>query len=167
MKISFNNLNFNIIKTSQKVKTNFPAFCGNNQDNFEMSIGYVNDIHGQTNNMIRILSGFKGDLRLSAGDINTGNEKSKPSNMAGIQFLNIAKMHATAIGNHEMDTTQADLYDSLQHYNGQVLISNMHIHLFLNSHFLVLLLFLAHKILLDILFSLTTHTIPYFLLFFV
>ena len=49
----------------------------NEFDTFEMSIGYVNDIHGQTNNMLRILSGIKGDLRLSAGDNDIGDEKNK------------------------------------------------------------------------------------------
>ena len=45
------------------------------KDTFEMSIGYVNDEHGQTNNMMRILSGLKGDLKLSAGDNDIGDEK--------------------------------------------------------------------------------------------
>ena len=44
-------------------------------DTFEMSIGYVNDLHGQTNNMLRVLSGIKGDLKLSAGDNDIGDEK--------------------------------------------------------------------------------------------
>ena len=43
-------------------------------DTFEMSVGYVNDEHGQTNNMMRILSGLKGDLRVSAGDNDIGDE---------------------------------------------------------------------------------------------
>ena len=43
-------------------------------DKFEMSVGYVNDEHGQTNNMMRILSGLKGDLRVSAGDNDIGDE---------------------------------------------------------------------------------------------
>ena len=38
------------------------------EDSFEMTLGYVNDIHGQTNNMMRILTGLKGDLKVSAGD---------------------------------------------------------------------------------------------------
>ena len=49
-------------------------------DTFELSIGYVNDIHGQTNNMTRILSGIKGDLNLSGGDNNIGDEKNKAVN---------------------------------------------------------------------------------------
>ena len=47
-----------------------------NKDSFELSIGYINDTHGQTNNMMRILSGIKGDLRLSAGDNSIGNEEN-------------------------------------------------------------------------------------------
>ena len=46
-------------------------------DTFELKVGYINDIHGQTNNMMRILSGLNGDLRLSAGDNDIGDEKIK------------------------------------------------------------------------------------------
>ncbi len=96
-----------------------------NQDCFEMSIGYVNDTHGQTNNMMRILSGLKGDLRLSAGDNDIGDEKNKAIHKATYKFLNIAGVTATALGNHEMDATQADLIDSMKDYNGDVLTINM------------------------------------------
>ena len=56
------------------------------QDSFEMSIGYVNDTHGQTNNMMRILSGIKGDLKLSAGDNDIGDEKNKAVHRATMKF---------------------------------------------------------------------------------
>ena len=46
-------------------------------DSFQMSVGYVNDIHGQTNNQLRILSGLEGDIRLSGGDDQIGNEKNR------------------------------------------------------------------------------------------
>ena len=96
-----------------------------NQDKFEISIGYVNDTHGQTNNMMRILSGLKGDLKLSAGDNDIGDEKNKAIHRATYKFLNIADVKATALGNHEMDATQADLIDSLKEYKGDVLTLNM------------------------------------------
>ncbi len=95
------------------------------KDSFDISIGYVNDAHGQTNNMMRILSGLSGDLVVSAGDNDIGDEKNKPIHRATIKFLNLGKIQATALGNHEMDTTQADLIDSLKEYNGDILTINM------------------------------------------
>lgn len=94
------------------------------KDSFEMSIGYVNDTHGQSNNMMRILSGLDGDLKLSAGDNDIGDEKNKPIHNVTMKFLNLADIKATALGNHELDTTQADLIDSLKGFNGDVLAVN-------------------------------------------
>ena len=95
------------------------------QDRFELSIGYVNDTHGQTNNMMRILSGLEGDIVLSAGDNDIGDEKNKTVHKVTYKFLNIGKVLATALGNHEMDSTQKDLIESLNDYNGDVLTINM------------------------------------------
>ncbi len=95
------------------------------KDTFEMSIGYVNDEHGQTNNMMRILSGLKGDLKLSAGDNDIGDEKNKAVHRATMKFLNLANISATALGNHEMDTTQADLIDSNEDFKGDILAVNV------------------------------------------
>ena len=133
-------MNFNIQPNSFKLpKIQFRAnnTTGNNginkeselernpkQDSFEMSIGYVNDTHGQTNNMMRILSGIKGDLKLSAGDNDIGDEKNKAVHRATMKFLDIAGITATALGNHELDTTQEDLIDSLDDFNGDVLAAN-------------------------------------------
>lgn len=115
-------MNFNI----PQLNINIPkvAFKGNEQrplvpqtkpipnDSFELSVGYVNDTHGQTNNMIRILSGLKGDLKLSAGDNDIGDEKNKTIHKATAKFLNLAEIKATAFGNHDLDTTQADFVDT-------------------------------------------------------
>ena len=95
------------------------------KDTYEISVGYVNDAHGQTNNMLRILSGLEGDLVLSAGDNDIGDEKNKAVHRATFKFLNLGKIAATALGNHEMDTTQEDLIDSLKDYNGDILTINM------------------------------------------
>ena len=97
-------------------------------DTFEMSIGYVNDIHGQTNNMMRILSGLKGDLRLSAGDNDIGDEKNQAVHKATNTFLNLANIKATALGNHEFDTTQADFVEHSKIFNGDVLSANLKKH---------------------------------------
>ena len=74
-------------------------------DSFELSVGYVNDTHGQTNNMMRILSGLKGDIVLSGGDNDIGDEKNKTIHDATIQFLNmfcfLNKVHIIAYQNNK------------------------------------------------------------------
>ena len=130
MNINKIGLAFNNFKAAGSVYQNQPT--QKNQptkpiakDSYEISIGYVNDAHGQTNNMLRILSGLDGDLVLSAGDNDIGDEKNKAIHKATFKFLNIGNIVATALGNHEMDTTQEDLIDSLKEYNGDILTINM------------------------------------------
>ena len=94
-------------------------------DTFELSVGYVNDIHGQTNNMLRILGGLRGDLRLSGGDNTIGDESNKHINRSVMKFLNLADIKATALGNHELDTTQLDFVDTASEYKGAVLAANI------------------------------------------
>ena len=95
------------------------------EDSFEMTLGYVNDIHGQTNNMMRILTGLKGDLKVSAGDNDIGDEKNTKTHIATTKFLNLANIKATALGNHEFDTKQTDFAHTIQNYNGNVLTVNL------------------------------------------
>ena len=96
-----------------------------NQDTFELKIGYVNDLHGQTNNMMRILSGIKGDIILSGGDNDIGDEKNRHVHDATAKFLNLAGVNATALGNHEMDTKQGDLKETASKFNGNILAINI------------------------------------------
>lgn len=96
-----------------------------NDDTFELKIGYVNDLHGQTNNMMRILSGIKGDIILSGGDNDIGDEKNRPVHDATARFLNLAGVNATALGNHEMDTMQGDLKYTASKFNGDILAINI------------------------------------------
>lgn len=96
-----------------------------NSDSFEMTIGYVNDLHGQTNNMMRILSGLKGDLVLSAGDNDIGDEKNRAVHDATAKFLNLAKVRGTALGNHEMDTLQSDLEETSKKLDGDIYALNI------------------------------------------
>lgn len=94
-------------------------------DKFELSIGYVNDLHGQTNNMMRILSGIKGDLILSGGDNDIGDEKNRLVHDATAKFLNLAGVRGTALGNHEMDTMQGDLKETASKFNGDFFAINL------------------------------------------
>jgi len=121
--LKFNHLPFKSQKQEKPQKKGLISKSAN--DTFEMSVGYVNDIHGQTNNMMRILSGIKGDLRLSGGDNDIGDEKNQPVHKATTKFLNTANIQATALGNHEFDTTQEDFVKSLKNYNGDILSVNL------------------------------------------
>ena len=95
------------------------------KDSFELKIGYVNDLHGQTNNMMRILSGIKGDIILSGGDNDIGDEKNRHVHDATAKFLNLAGVRGTALGNHEMDTKQGDLKETASKFNGDILAINI------------------------------------------
>lgn len=75
------------------------------------SIFYINDIHGRASNMEKITSASKDfdefvpqnidKLKLSSGDTMLGHDEKL--NKAANKFLNINKIMATAIGNHELD----------------------------------------------------------------
>ena len=132
MNIKLSTINYNIFKVpfrgekKSKVNNNSPLEKSPQNDKFEISIGYVNDTHGQTNNMMRILSGLKGDLRLSAGDNDIGDEKNQSIHKATAKFLNLANIKASALGNHEMDSTQEDLINNISNFNGDYLAVNFH-----------------------------------------
>ena len=93
-------------------------------DSFELSVGYINDAHGQANNMMRILSGLKGDLKLSAGDNDIGDEKNSAIHKATAKFLNLAGVKASAFGNHELDTTQVDFVNNMKITDAKILSVN-------------------------------------------
>lgn len=119
-----NPYNFSFKKQSQTPsKTNLEK--SPDKDTFNLSIGYINDLHGQTNNMIRILSGIKGDLVLSAGDNVIGDEKNRTVHDATVKFLNLAGVKGTALGNHEMDTMQGDLRETSEKLDGDIFAINI------------------------------------------
>ncbi len=135
--MNFNIPKFNINLSQVTFKSNRKATLNNQStnvkpvnikpiqnDTFEMSVGYINDTHGQTNNMMRILSGIKGDLRLSAGDNDIGDEKNQGVRNATTTFLNIAGIKASALGNHELDTNQKDCIDAIDRFDGDFLSIN-------------------------------------------
>ncbi len=122
--LQFNNYKFSFRKSEKTSGTNSLEKTPS-KDSFELSVGYVNDLHGQTNNMMRILSGLKGDLILSGGDNDIGDEKNRHVHDATAEFLNLAGVRATALGNHEMDTKQGDLQETAKKYNGDILAINL------------------------------------------
>ena len=130
MNLNIQPINFNI--QNVRFKSNPISNLSNNQnlerspekDSFEMSVGYVNDTHGQVNNMMRILSGIKGDLKLAGGDIDIGDEKNEAIHYATTKFLNIADIKATVLGNHEIDMNQKSCIDAINRFNGDLLAIN-------------------------------------------
>ena len=130
MNFRVQNLNINIpritFSSNENKRFNYQPtnFKSIPNDSFELSVGYINDTHGQTNNMMRILSGIKGDLRLSGGDNDIGDEKNIGVHKATTAFLNLAKIRASVLGNHELDTSQADCINSIKNYNGEMLSIN-------------------------------------------
>ena len=129
MNLNIPKINFNIpnqIFRGAKYNYQSPSFKSDDSkgDTFELSIGYINDTHGQVNNMMRILSGLKGDIKLSAGDNDIGDEKNKAIHHATAKFLNLADIKASAFGNHELDTTQSDFMDTLKFMKTKILAIN-------------------------------------------
>ena len=74
---------------------------------------------------MRILSGINGDIILSGGDNDIGDEKNRHVHDATAKFLNLAGVYATALGNHEMDTKQGDLKETASKFNGSILAINI------------------------------------------
>ena len=124
-KFNINNIKFTFKSNENKSFNSFQTKINPiPNDSFELSVGYVNDVHGQTNNMMRILSGIKGDLRLSAGDNDIGDEKNIGIHKATSAFLNLAKIKASALGNHELDTNQVECINAIKNFDGDVLSIN-------------------------------------------
>lgn len=127
--IKFNPINYIPrvnFKASQALAPQNAPISKQKNDSFELSVGYVNDIHGQTNNQLRILSGIQGDIRLSAGDDQIGNQNNHSVNKATIDFLGAANIIARALGNHEMDTSLQDFCDLNKGHKTQVLAVNFY-----------------------------------------
>ncbi len=130
MNLNIQPINFNI--QNVRFKSNPITVPSNNsnlerspeKDSFEMSVGYVNDTHGQANNMMRILSGIKGDLKLAGGDIDIGDEKNEGIHNVATKFLNIADIKASVLGNHEIDMDQKSCIEAIKRFNGEMLAIN-------------------------------------------
>ncbi|MGD9580328.1 MAG: bifunctional UDP-sugar hydrolase/5'-nucleotidase [Vampirovibrionia bacterium] len=88
----------------------------NKSGDVRTAIWYINDTHGQLSKMDRMKTSsdvfdknFKRKksvdaLKLSAGDVLSGNNVER--NTLWIKFLNMIKLDASAIGNHELDSEE-------------------------------------------------------------
>lgn len=84
----------------------------NNQQNqnTKLSIGYINDFHGQIPKMEKVITPMqKYDVRLTGGDIFLGHNYTRNKGIA--KFMELANIDLSAIGNHDVDMTQKELYD--------------------------------------------------------
>ncbi len=95
------------------------------KDNFKLSIGYINDFHGQLTKMERtILPLQKYDLRVSGGDNYLGDEKNEAMNKGVQKYLNIANIDATPVGNHEVDMHQKSFMEVTKDLKAKMLNVN-------------------------------------------
>ena len=101
--------------------------------NNKLSIFHINDLHGQTDNIGSILNASKkfdsedsvgvDRLKLSAGDNICGSDLKKNATIAGL--LNCIKIDASAVGNHEFDSTATGFEDFINRTNTDFVSSNL------------------------------------------
>ena len=120
--MNINNYNFpsNIRDKRFQKKANVPSQTQSNKNNSvqnrqygyvnqpaKLSIGYINDFHGQLTKMERTILPLKGaDIRVTGGDTLLGDERNVSLNKGVVKFLNIADYEASPVGNHELDMDQ-------------------------------------------------------------
>ena len=111
------------------IKAQNPA--GNNN----LSIFYINDIHGQTNKMRYILNASKnydtfvkshpeiGSIKISSGDICIGSDAG--IGMAATQFKNELGLDVETLGNHEFDSDPDEFMKHILNSKAKLVITNM------------------------------------------
>ncbi len=107
-----------------------PARSGG--QNSRLSIFYLNDLHGQTDNLHSMLIASRNfddkntgadKLKLSGGDNFAGGDVKK--NLMVASFLNVMNIDATAVGNHEFDAGTGFLDDFIRNSKAEFLSSNV------------------------------------------
>ena len=97
-------------------------------------IFYINDIHGQIPKMERLVTASMAfdkfvkskdtdTFKVSAGDIMLGEDK--PTNKCAINFMNLAGISLSTIGNHELDKGIKPFKEFLQNSKTQFLGTNL------------------------------------------
>lgn len=97
-------------------------------------IFYINDVHGQVPKMERLVSASEAfdtfvknrgtdTFKVSAGDIMLGEHS--PTNKTAINFLNMAGITLSTIGNHEMDKGFSSFKEFIKKSKTQFLGTNM------------------------------------------
>lgn len=91
----------------------------------KLSIGYINDFHGQLTKMERTIIPLKNtDIRVTGGDTLLGDERNIPLNKGVVKFLNLAGYAAAPVGNHELDMDQKTFMQLTQKLNTKLLAAN-------------------------------------------
>ena len=91
-----------------------------------VSVGYVNDLHGQLSNMQRIHSAFREnnyDFKFSGGDNSLGANKEMA--LAVDKFMDRENFDASCLGNHEFDVDEVPLIENLSHTKMKYLGANI------------------------------------------
>jgi len=90
-----------------------------------ISVGYVNDFHGQISNMERLHTAFRNhnfDFKFAAGDNGIGSKNE--NNIAVDKFMDREKFDASCIGNHELDANRENLTENLRNTQMKYLAAN-------------------------------------------
>ena len=106
----------------------------NNVNSVKADIFYVNDIHGQVPKMEKLVTASRAfdrfvkdrgtdTFKVSAGDIMLGQHK--PTNQSAINFLDIAGITLSTIGNHELDKGIRPFKELIKTAKTQFLGTNM------------------------------------------
>ena len=106
----------------------------NGSNTVKADIFYVNDIHGQVPKMERLVTASRAfdsfvkdrgtdTFKVSAGDIMLGEHKA--TNASAINFLNVAGISLSTIGNHELDKGIRPFKEFIQKAKTQFLGTNM------------------------------------------
>ena len=100
-----------------------------------LSVFYINDVHGQVGNMKRIMQGAHhfdefvaqhpdvGGVKVSSGDICIGADSSLGA--AATEFKNIVGIEVETLGNHEFDSELKDFIEHVDNSKATTIITNI------------------------------------------
>lgn len=109
----------------------------NNPPSNRLCIFYINDVHGKTETMSNLKSASdrfekksreedEDYIKISAGDINIGGgEQNKNKNALALKFLELMKVDAAALGNHEFDRGTESLGKDLDNVKFKYIAANL------------------------------------------
>lgn len=131
------NTYFDFINKNPNTQTSYSNRSANNSSSNTLSIFYINDVHAQLSNLSRLKTAgdsftkvFENNLKndtfkISAGDVNIGNDSKK--NLFMVNFLNLLGIDYSAFGNHEFDNDTSNLSKAIDKANYKYLGTNIEI----------------------------------------
>ena len=74
----------------------------------KLTIGYINDVHGQYLKLAKIGDALRDcDIRFSGGDNMLGDDRNESVNRCVLKYMDGEDFEASALGNHDVDATEA------------------------------------------------------------